>query len=394
MKQRTMAGLFAFVLAAGPAVSLLAADGVIKLGISSSTTGALANVGASTKNAAEMAKQEINAANAGKGLPIGDKFYTVELVYVDNKSDRSTATANAFTLISRDQVMAIVGPQSSDRAVAVGGVANAYGTPMITPWSTVPLTTLNRPFVFRMPATLDNQPMATVKFAAKEWKATKAAVLYDAISPYPSTMAKAFKDAFEKVNGPGSVVAFEAFPTHATDFSKQLQAIINSGADFLYTPQHYNEVPLIVHQARKMGWKKPITGTNSWAAGDLIGQCGAECKELYFTGNFAPGGTDGKARVFVDNYQKNYKQMPDEVAALTYDAMHLLAESLKNMSSLSGNLVEDRTKLRDRIAATKRFEGVTGIIGFHGTGDPPKCIVLIKFGENDVLTVHDKVCPE
>jgi branched-chain amino acid transport system substrate-binding protein len=390
MKQGFMAGLAVFSLAVVPGSSLFAADGVIKLGISTSASGSFTSVGASTKNAAELARQEINA---GSGLQIGGKSYTVELVHVDNGSDRSTASTAALALISQHQVMAIVGPQSSDRAIAVGEVANSFKTPMVTPWSTSPLTTQNRQFVFRMPVLYDIQATATTKFAAKEWKATKAAVLYDEISPYPSGMAKAFKQVFEGINGPGSVVVFETFRTKDVDFSKQLQIIINSGADFLYTPQHYEEVPLIVHQARKMGWKKPITGSNSWSGGDLMGKCGDACKGLYFTGNFAAGGVEGKAKVYVDNYKKAYNALPDEPSALTYDAVHMIAQALKNTGGLSGNLVEDRLKLRDQIAATKKFEGVTGSLGYHGTGDPAKCAVLIKIDDKGVFTNHEKYCP-
>lgn len=390
MKRQVMAGLAAVLCAASPVSSLHAADGVIKLGISSSKSGSFANVGTSTKNGAEMATKELNG---GSGIPIGGKTYTIELIYVDNGSDRTSANTNALALISQHKVMAIVGPQSSDRAIAVGEVANAFKTPMITPWSTSPLTTLNRPYVFRMPVLYDIQATATTKFAAKEWKATKAAVLYDEISPYPNGMAKAFKKVFEGVNGPGSVVAFETFRTKDVDFSKQLQAILNSGADFLYTPQHYEEVPLIVQQARKIGWKKPITGSNSWSGGDLMGKCGEDCKGLYFTGNFAAGGSDGKARAFVEAYKKAYNTLPDEVAALTYDALHVIGQSLKNTGGLAGNLIDDRTKLRDQIAAIKKFEGVTGTLSYQGTGDPVKCTVLIKINDQGLFTNHDKLCP-
>lgn len=391
MKQRSMAGLLAFVCTVAPGSSLFAADGVLKFGISTSQSGSFANVGASTKNGAEMAKQELNG---GSGLQIGGKTYNIELVYVDNGSDRSTASAAALSLISQHQVMAIVGPQSSDRAIAVGDVANAFKTPMVTPWSTSPLTTLNKPYVFRMPVMYDIQATAMTKFAAKEWKATKAAVLYDEISPYPTGMAKAFKKAFETANGAGSVVVFETFRTKDVDFGKQLQAILNSGADFLYTPQHYEEVPLIVHQARKMGWKKPIAGSNSWSGGDLMGKCGDECKGLYFTGNFAAGGVEGKAKVFVDSFQKIYNTLPDEVAALTYDAMHMIGQALKNTGGLTGNLVDDRNKLKDQIAATKKFDGVTGSLGYFGTGDPAKCTVVIKIDDKGLFVNHDKVCPQ
>ncbi len=390
MKHHHLIGFLAsFALLLSPCL-LFAADGVVKLGISSSTSGSFANVGLSTKNGAELAKDE---ANAGGGIKIGDKTYTLEFVFVDNTSNRSSAGTNALKMITQDKIIAIVGPQSSDRAIAVGEVANAFKTPMITPWSTSPLTTLNRPFVFRMPVLYDIQAVATTKFAAKEWKATKAAILYDEVSPYPSGMAKAFKKIFEDANGTGSVVAFETFRTGETDFTKQIRAILSSGADFLYTPQHYEEIPLIVKQSKKLGWNKPITGSNSWSGGDLMSLCGDDCKGLFFTGNFAPGGAKGKAVDFIAKYEKTYKKVPDEVAALTYDAVNLLIQALQTTGGLSGNLLEDRVTLRKKIASVTKFDGVTGTLGYHGTGDPAKCAVLIKIDGNGLFTAHDTVCP-
>ena len=391
MKLPNVASLLSLFLMIVPASALFAADGTIKLGINCSTTGSFADVGASTISTAELAKKEIND---GGGIKIGDKTYTLELVIVDNGSDRTTATANIVKLISQEKIMALVGPQSSDRAIVVGEVANSFSTPMISPWSTSPLTTLNRPFVFRMCILYDIQANATTKFAAKEWKATKAAILYDEVSPYPSGMAKAFKKTFESINGPGSVVAFESFRTGNTDFSKQLETIIKSGAEFLYTPQHYQEVPLIVSQARKMGWKKPITGSNSWAGGNLTGLCGTECNGLFFTGNFAAGGTKGIAKEFVDKYQAAYKKLPDEPGALTYDAIKVIVQALKNTGGLTGNILQDRTKLRDQLAAIRNYEGITGNMSYNnGNGDPTKCAMLIKFDDNGLPTTYDTVCP-
>lgn len=390
MNQRTINSMLALLVSTTAFSNAWAADGTIKIGISASYSGSFASVGESMKSAVEMAKKELESTG---GLKVGDKTYAIEPIYVDNGSDRSTASANALNLIGQKQVLAIVGPMSSARAIPMGEVANAFKTPMITPWSTANETTKNRPYIFRMPIMYGIQATAATKFMAKEWKATKVAVLYDEVSAYPSGMAKAFKESFEAANGASSVVAFETFRTGDTDFSKQITTILNSGAEVLYTPQHYEEVPLIVRQARKMGWKKPITGANAWAGGDLMGKCGNDCKGLMFTGNFAPGGVSGVAKTFVEKYQSTYNRLPDEPAALTYDAMKILLQAIRNTGGLSGNLVQDRNNVRNQIAATKNFEGATGTLSYKGSGDPEKCAIIIKIDDNGVFNNIDKICP-
>lgn len=140
MKERTRVSLLAFFLAFTSTSSLFAADGTIKLGVTCSTTGSFAEVGVSTINTAQLAAKEINAEG---GIKIGNKSYLVELAIVDNGSDRSAASANILKLISQEKIIALVGPQSSDRAIAVGEIANSFKTPMVSPWSTSPLTTLD-----------------------------------------------------------------------------------------------------------------------------------------------------------------------------------------------------------------------------------------------------------
>jgi branched-chain amino acid transport system substrate-binding protein len=134
---------------------------------------------------------------------------------------------------------------------------------MISPWSTNPDTTKDRPFVFRGCFLDPFQGPVLANFITEEFKFTKAGVLYDVASDYPKGLAEFFKEAWEKKHGDGSVVAFESFTTKDTDFSAQLTKIKNSGAEVLFTPQYYNEVALIVQQAHQLGWDKPIVGSDS-----------------------------------------------------------------------------------------------------------------------------------
>ncbi len=367
-----------------------AAENVIRIGFNIAQSGMFELVGKNAKNVGELVRLEIEKAG---GLKVGDSTYKVEFLYGDHTSDPSVDAALAVTQVSQEKVLGIIGPLISRQAIPVAQMAQAYATPMITPWSTSPLTTKDRPFVFRTCFVFTIQGPVLTKFAASQFQATKAAVLYDIISAYPRGMASSFKESFEAVNGPGSVVAFEEFRTGDTDFSKQLQRIKASGAGILFTPQHYNEVPLIVRQAKAAGLTMPIVGSNSWASGDLIGACGSDCNGLFFTGNYAPGNAKGLNKTFVEAYNKAYGRYPDEPPALTWDAVRLMIQAIKDTGGLTSNLVADRVAVKEALAKTKDFNGATGKIAFNGNGDPNKCAVIVKIDDKGVFTAHDTVCP-
>jgi branched-chain amino acid transport system substrate-binding protein len=367
-----------------------AAD-VIKVGFNIPMTGDIPKVGEGSKYAGEMLKERINKAG---GLKVGGKTYKLEFVYQDNEAKAESATAVAMKLISQNKVLAMIGPQSSKQAIPAGEVADANKTIMITGWSTNPKTTLNRPWVFRACFLDDFQGPVLAKFATQELKAKKAAVLYDIASDYPKGLAEFFKQAFEKIHGPGSVAAFETFTTKDRDFSAQLTKIIASKADVLFTPQYYDEVPLIVKQAHELGWKKPILGSDSWGSAELMKLCGNDCKGLYFSTHYAAAGAQGATKEFIDSYKAKYGYEPDDVAALTWDAIGLLLQAVQNTKGLTGNLAKDRQAVRDQLAKIRDFNGITGKMTFTGkSGDPIKCAVVVKIGQDGSFQFYKSVCP-
>ncbi len=194
----------------------------VKIGINAELTGDIPKVGEGTKYAAEMWLEDIKAAG---GLDVGGTKYEVELVIEDNEAKGESAAKANTKLITQDEVLVIVGPQASKQAVPAGGVANDMSTPMISPWSTNPNTTLDRPWVFRTPFLDPFQGPVVANFVTEEFGFTKAAVLYDVASDYPKGLAEFFKSAWENLHGAGSVVAYESFTTKDTDFSAQLTKI-------------------------------------------------------------------------------------------------------------------------------------------------------------------------
>ncbi len=368
----------------------IGAKNVIKIGINAPLTGDIPKVGEGTKYAAEMWLEDINAAG---GLKVGDKVYKVELVIEDNESKAESAVKANTKMITEDEVLVIVGPQASKQAIPAGEVANNYKTPMISPWSTNPATTKDRPYVFRGCFLDPFQGPVIAKFVTEEFGFKKAAVLYDVASDYPKGLAEFFKKAWEDLHGPGSVVAFESFTTKDADFSSQLTKIIKSGADFLFTPQYYNEVALIVQQAHELGWNKPIIGSDSWGSAELIKLCGKDCYGLFFSTHYASAGAKGKTKEFIDRYQKKYGYVPDDVAALTWDALGIVKTAIQNCGKITGNIEKDRQCVRDAIAKIKKYNGITGDMTFTEDGDPIKCAVIVKISDKGEFEFYKSVCP-
>jgi branched-chain amino acid transport system substrate-binding protein len=362
----------------------------IRIGVNAPLTGDIPKVGEGTKFAAQMWLDDVNAAG---GIEVGGKKYKVELIIEDNESKAESAVKANTKLITEEDVLAIIGPQSSKQAIPAGGKANELGTPMISPWSTNPDTTKDRPFVFRGCFLDPFQGPVVANFIKDEFGFKKAAVLYDVASDYPKGLAEFFKAAWEKQNGPGSVVAYESFTTKDADFSSQLTKINNSGAEVLFTPQYYNEVALIVQQAHQLGWNKPIVGSDSWGSAETVKLCGKDCYGLFFSTHYAAAGAKGATKAFIDRYKKEHGYVPDDVAALTWDAMRIVQAAIEGAAELTGDIEKDRIAVRDALASIKDFDGITGKMTFTEDGDPIKCAVVVRISDAGEFEFFKSVCP-
>ena len=363
-------------------------DDAIVIGLNMESTGSIPNVGAHSQAAAEMFADEINAEG---GLTVGDGQRELELVVEDNAGTADGATAAAESLID-DDVLVIVGPNASVAAVPAGAVANERETPMISPWSTNPSTTLGRPWVFRAPYIDLFQGPILAEFAAEEFGAKRACVLYAADSDAPRGVAESFRVAFEANNGAGSVPAYESFTTGTEDFGDQLEVIAGAECDVLFTPQYYNEVPLIVRQARAVGLDVPIIGNDGWSDPHLTELCRTDCDGTFYGAHYVPAGATGATKEFIDKFEAREGEIPSDVGALTWDAMQLVAQAIENCGELTGDLATDRQCVRDGMADVREFEGITGRMSFTNEGDPVKCMVIATI-RGGTPRFHGSACP-
>jgi branched-chain amino acid transport system substrate-binding protein len=292
------------------------------------------------------------------------------LIVEDNEDKAESAAAAAQKLISQNNVLAIIGPNASGNAIPAARICEDAGVIMISPWSTNPKTTEAKKFVFRACFIDDFQGQVMAKFARENLKATTAAVLYDVASEYNKGIAEFFKQFFEAAGG--KVVAFESYTKGDKDFSSQLTNIKIANPGVLFLPNYYDEVPLQVKQARRLGITCPIIGSDSWGSAELLKLGGADLHGAYFSTHYAPDIATPTAQKFIQDYEAKYGKKPDDVAALTYDAGRLLCAAITQAGAL------DRKKVRDAMASVKEFQGVTGHMKFQGTCDPVKSAVILQ----------------
>lgn len=394
MKKMTGKVLVAVLAMALASLALMGCGGdsdVIKIGFNLELTGDIPKVGEASKFAAEMLKEDINSKG---GLEVGGKKYKVEFVYQDNEAKADSAVNAALKLITQDNVVAIIGPNSSKQAIPAGGVCNDNQTPMVSPWSTNPDTTKDRPWVFRAAFLDPFQGPVAVNFASKQFGAKTAAVLFDIANDYSKGLAEIFKAEWEKKNGAGTVVAFESHGTKDQDFSAQLTTIVAGKPDFIFVPDNYNQVALIVKQAHDLGYKGPFMGSDAWGSAELMTLCGQDCIGQFFSTHYAAAGAQGATKDFIDRYNTKYKYVPDDVAALTWDATRLVLQAIQEAGKVEKDIKAERKLVRDALSNIKEFAGITGTMKFAGTGDPNKCAVVVQISPEGKFEFKESVCPQ
>lgn len=340
------------------------AAATIKIGEFASLTGKEATFGTSSHEGTVLAVEEVNAA----GGVLGKKL---ELVYEDNRSTPGESLTIAKKLINNDKVIAILGEVASGRSLEVAPFAQQSHIPQISPSSTNPKVTEIGDYIFRVCFIDPFQGKLLAAFAKNTLKVKKAALFSDVAAPYSVGLAKFFKEAW--LAGGGELVSEVKYTGGDKDFKAQLTVIKNAGADSIMVPGYYNDVGLIVAQARQLGITVPIFGGDGWEAPELIQIAGAEnLANTFYSTHFSPSSTDPLAQKFVAAYKAKYNgKVPDAMAALGYDSVMVLADAIKRAGTT------EEPKLRDAIAATKDFPGATGKTTLDANRDASKSAVII-----------------
>lgn len=361
------------------------ADGdTIKIGGVLEMTGGSASFGISSKNGIDLALKKINE----KGVLGGKKL---SLVVADTKSEASEATNAMQKVISQDKVVAVIGPNQSSAVIAAGSINNGSKVVDVTPMGTNPDVTVDpgtkkvKPYSFRTCFIDPFQGTVMASFASNDLKVKKAAIYIDNTSDYAKGLAQFFKENFVK-NG-GEVVIEEAYLQKDTDFKATLTKIKAAQPDFIYIPGYYQEVGLIVKQAREMGITVPMAGGDGWDSAKLPEIAGkAALDNTFFSSLYSPDDTSDLNKSFVAEYKKAYNTNPDVFAALAYDSTLLIAEAIEKAGSA------DPAKIAEAMAKISGFKGVSGEVTFNEQHNPIKSAVIIEH-KNGAQTFKTKVNP-
>ncbi|PWU07065.1 MAG: ethanolamine utilization protein EutJ [Verrucomicrobia bacterium] len=334
----------------------------IRIGVFQSLSGAEASFGQDAMKGIRMAAEQINQSGGVLGHPI-------ELVIRDNQSKAGETSSLVKELISRDHVVALIGEVASGRTLEAAPIAQRYGIPLVANSASNDKVTKTGNFIFRVSYRDSQQGAALAQYAHSIGK-KQAALLVDISKDNSTTIAKSFKQRFIDLGG--EIVAEQSYNAGDKDFLAQLTSIQNSGADCLLLPGSYTDSAPIMKQAQSLGLKTLILGGDSWDSADLVRVAGDAAEGAIFTNTFSSEDPQPAVQAFVAKYEKKYGTKPMALAATGYDALMLIADAIQRAGNTTSRTI------RDALAETDNYQGVSGTIKFDENRDPSKAMVLLR----------------
>ena len=357
--------LIAAVLPFASGLTSIRAQDIV-VGQFASLTGSEATFGINSSNGVSLALDEINS----KGGLLGGR--KVKVITEDDQSKPGQPSAAVKKLIASDKAIAIIGEIASSKSLEAAPICQDAKIPMVSPGSTNPAVTEKGDYIFRVCFIDPFQGTVMAKFALDNLKAKKVAILTDVKNDYSVGLTKYFKEYFTAHGG--TVVVERSFTGGGVDkdFRAQLSSIKSVQPDAIFVPGYYTEAGLIAKQARSLGIKVPLLGGDGWDSPKLTEIGGSAVEGCFFSTHFSAQDTNPKVQDFVKNYTAKYKTAPDGMAPLGYDAMMILGEAITKAGST------DAAKVRDALAQTKDFDGVTGKITIDEKRNATKSAVVLE----------------
>jgi len=341
----------------------------ILIGEYGSLTGTEATFGISSTNGLKLAVEEINKTG-------GLLNKQIELITYDDQGKPSEAGTVVEKLINKDRVVAVIGEVASSRSKAGAPKCQLYKIPMISPASTNPEVTLIGDYIFRVCFIDPFQATVLSKFALNTLKVKRVAILKDIKNAYSTGLSDFFEKEFKATGG--EIIEVQSYSNGDKDFKAQLTAIRSKNPEAVFIPGYYTDVGLIAIQAREIGITQPLFGGDGWESEKLTeGKAKDALEGCYFSTHVSTENPDPGIQNFIKKYKEKFNMMPDAMSFLSYDAGMILFDAIKRAGSTEAQ------KIRDELAKTKDFAGVTGKITINDQRNAikPAVILEIKGGQ-------------
>jgi len=345
------------------------AQDAIQIGEVNPISGAIGEYGVSCHNGIKLAIDQANAAGGVLGKQIA-------LLTEDNQSKAGQTSTIVRKFVTQDKVVAIVGDLTSSATLEGGPIAQAAKIPMVTPLATNPKVTEIGDYIFRVCFIDEFQGRIMARFALENLKLKKAAILTDIKQDYSVGLSGFFKETF--VSGAGIMVREQSYSSGDTDFRAQLTSIKAAGPEIVFVPGYYPEVGIILKQARQLGISVPFLGCEAWDSPTLLQVAGKAADGCYFSNQFSADDPSRLVQDFDKVYQQRFGVRADNFAALGFDAARVVLGAIKRAGST------DSTAVRDALAQTKDFPGVSGDITIDAKRNASKPVVILAIKDQQI----------
>ena len=375
-------GLVSAAILAGCSAGGASNGNTVKLGGNFELTGNVAAYGSAMDNAVKLAVEQ-------KG-----KLLDKELKYVsyDNKSEK-TEVASVAKKLASEKVVGVVGPATTGDAQVSIPIMEQAKIPAVFPATTgdgITLKDAKNPesvydYIFRVCFSDNYQGVVGAGFVSQKFPNAKVAILQDSASDYSKGLSEAFEKTYTDAKIGGQIVAKETYQSKDTDFQAVLTSLKSKSFDVLYIPGYYEEVGLIIKQARELGITQPIVGGDGLSSEKLVELAGSKANltNVFYTAHFSAKSTDADVQAFIKAYKEKYGTTPDSFAALAYDAAELLMKAIETAGST------DAQAIKKALAESKDFDGVTGTFTMGKDHTPVKSAVVIEFQNGEEVSAKE-----
>jgi branched-chain amino acid transport system substrate-binding protein len=335
----------------------------IRLGEFSSLTGPQAPFGLAAHSGIKLAVDEANLQGGINGRK-------VRLIHYDDRGDPAEVERLVERLATSDQALVVLGEVATELSLVAGPIAQKLKVPMISPGSTHPDVTRAGDHVFRVCFTDPFQGAVMARFALNYLQLKKGAMFVDGSTEYSRGLAEHF--AKEYTASGGKILARSEYDPASKDFKKALAPVVEAKPELIFLPGYFTEVATIAATARKLGFKGLFLGGDGWEGNGLHRLAGTALNGAYFSNHFSAEDRNPEVQAFVARFQARYHEAPTALAAVGYDAAKFALDAVRRASSPT------RASVREALASTRNFPGVTGILTMSPTRDAVKPAVVLQ----------------